>query len=65
MPMLASSAPPGSHGSNGLPLAFIAVRAVVEIVSLEVVALPSTGSDAGAKSQAAPAGRPEQDSDTV
>jgi hypothetical protein len=50
---------------NGLLLEFIAVRAVVVMVSVEVAAAPLTVTDAGEKPQAAPVGKPEQVNDTA
>ena len=50
--------------NSGLP-EFIAVRAVVVMVSVEVATLPLVLTEAGEKLQTAAAGKPEHDSETL
>ena len=52
-------------GLDGARVEFIAIAAPVARVIVEVTALPFTVTEAGENPQVAPAGRPEQDRDTV
>ena len=63
--MLANRIPPGAKGLKGLLVEFIAVAAVVAMVSVEVAALPFTATEADEKLQVAPVGKPEHERATV